>query len=49
MIEKLQFIEKILANIMCDIEDQDTYSDISEVLQIIDEILGEIASESDLP
>tara|TARA_R110001599_G_scaffold45247_1_gene133941 strand:- start:12 stop:161 length:150 start_codon:yes stop_codon:yes gene_type:complete len=47
MIEKLEFIEKILANIMCSIEDEDIYLDLSEVLQIIDAMLQEIASESD--
>tara|TARA_R110000803_G_scaffold26737_2_gene62990 strand:+ start:188 stop:325 length:138 start_codon:yes stop_codon:yes gene_type:complete len=41
MIEKLEIIEKILANIMCDIEDEDIYLDLSKVLQIIDGILGE--------
>jgi hypothetical protein len=45
---KLEFIEKILANIMCDIEDQDAYLDLSEVLQIIDEILGDIEQEEEL-
>ena len=44
---KLEFIEEILANIMCDIDDQDAYSDLLEVLQIIDGILGDITNDSD--